>query len=340
MNRNDAFIVILAFPDVVVRIANGELISKLWPLFGVGGQQKVMAGHAAMLLISKDSGKVSYFDFGRYITSDKHGRVRSDETDNEVHIPIKAKVHADQILNLDKLLLFLDSHPEKTHGEGRMLVGVNSEISYEKAIGYIEALQDRGEVPYGAFLKDGSNCARFVTDTILASTSNKKIIRSLKISYLVTPSPVSNVLKGSSDVQVRYEVKDQKIKKYVNTSLFREYKNSLFSKVPQNIDEIGSLEPNLKEYQSFNGQWLGGIGSGAWFELSKKYGETNLFLITIRNWKGHIQSEGEFYSLDSGFLVGESFEFQYGSNSKQCSVKQNGKLFFFKKAVLSVVRLV
>ena len=176
---------ILAYPDVIVRVANGELISKIWPLFGVGGQKKVMAGHAAMLLVSKETGKVNYFDFGRYITSDTFGRVRSEVTDNEVAIPFKAIHDGNEISNLEEILLFLDKHPEKTHGEGRLVAGVNSEIDYDKALAFILNLQKKGEVAYGAFKKDGNNCARFVTDTILESTGNKKNIRDLLYSLKI-----------------------------------------------------------------------------------------------------------------------------------------------------------
>lgn len=330
MNRNTGFIVIIAYPDVVVRIANGELISKIWPLFGVGGQNKVKAGHAAMLLVSKETNKIDYFDFGRYITSDKNGRVRSVETDNELLIPFSAKHDSDSIKNLNEILLFLDKHPEKTHGDGRMVVGVNSEVDYDKALRFVKNIQDKGEVSYGAFLKEGSNCARFVTDTLLHATTNKNIVRKLKLTYTITPSPISNVLKGSSLNQDKFQVENQIINLYQNTSLLKEYKQSLFTSVPQEINDIGSIEPDLNSYSSSNGHWLGGIGSGAWFELSKKSENCSLYKIIRRNYKGEIDFESSFVLLEDGFSLDKSFEFQYGSNCKTCIVKQNNKNYIFK----------
>lgn len=333
MKENTGFIVALAYPEVVVRIANGEFISKLWPLFGVGGKHKVMAGHAAMLLVSKETNKVHYFDFGRYITSDKFGRVRSEETDNEVHIPIAAEHNSEKILNIDEILLFLDKHPEKTHGEGRMVVGVNSEINYDKALSFVTDLQNQGEVAYGAFLKEASNCARFVADAIIASGTNNKVLRKLKRTNNLTPSPLSNVINGSTNGLDKWEVIDQKINRYENTSLLKEYKTSLFSKVSQEIDDIGTIVPDLEKYNSPNGQWLGGIGSGAWFELHEKSKKRNLYNVVRRNYIGEIDLEGEFNILNEGFSIDQKFEFQYGSNCRQCVVKQNETLFFFKRVL-------
>ncbi|MEI6864531.1 DUF6695 family protein [Flavicella sp.] len=332
MDRNTGFIVIIAYPEVIVQTANGELISKIWPLFGVGGRQKVRAGHAAMLLVSKCSNKISYFDFGRYITSDKNGRVRSEQTDNETHIPIAASHNGKEILNLEEILLYLDKNPDKTHGEGRLVAGVNSEIDYDKALDFIRRLQDKGEVLYGAFIKEGSNCARFVTDTLIASTTNNKILRKLKLSCILTPSPISNVLRGSSKYQCKFEVENQEVRAYLNKFSLREHKKYLFSKVPQEVCIRGSIEPNTEKYVSPNGQWLGGIGSGAWFELREKLGTENLYYIKRRNYNGEIDLAADFISIDKGFSAQDPFEFQYGSNCKICLLKQNNKVYrFYRK---------
>ena len=333
MNKNNGFIVIIGYPEVVVQIANGELISKIWPLFGVGGQKKVMAGHAAMLLISKQTNKIHYFDFGRYITSNTFGRVRSEETDNEVHIPFQAQIKGDKILNLEEVLLFLDANPGKTHGEGRMVVGVNSEVNYEAALSFVLNLQQKGEVPYGAFIRNGSNCARFVTDALIAATTNTKIARKLKLSYAVTPSPISNVLRGSSKEQPKLQIENQVVQTYLNNSVYKEHKKCLFSKVSQEVDHIGSLIPNMEKYSSPNGQWLGGIGSGAWFELKEKSKEAGLYHIQRKNHFGEIDLAADFIPVEEGFSVQKEFVFQYGSNCKTCFLKQDDKTYTFRRQV-------
>jgi hypothetical protein len=314
-----------------VRTANGELISKFWPFLGVGGQQKVKAGHAALLLISKKTNKINYFDFGRYITSDTYGRVRSEETDNEVHIPFSAIHDSEKIENLDEVLLYLENHPEKTHGEGRMITSINNEIDYDKALSYILDLQNKIEVPYGAFRKDGSNCARFVTDTLIVSTTNKKIKKKLKGLNMVTPSPISVVLKSGSIQYSCLQIFNQEIKTYQNKHIFVEHKKCLFSKVSQELNDIGSIRPDLKVFSSETGQWLGGIGSGAWFELYDSVIEDTKYRVVRRNAKGIVDLDDLFTLNTSGFSFDKPYSFQYGSNCKQCIIVQNNISYYFKR---------
>lgn len=331
MIENTGFIVIIAYPETVVRTANGELISKIWPLFGVGGQQQVMAGHAAMLLISKETNKVHYFDFGRYITSNTFGRVRSEETDNEVHIPFSAEHNSKEIINLEEILLFLDRHPEKTHGEGRLVASVNHEINYDKALSYVLELQSKRELPYGAFKKEATNCARFVTDTIIASTTNLKVKLQLKKGYVLTPSPISNVLRGKSKNSRSIEIFQQHINSYDNKYIIHEHKKCLFSKVSQETSDVGSIKPDVSVFNSKTAQWLGGIGSGAWFELFKEDSKNNMYRIVRRNANGIIDLDDFFVLEKDDFSIDVPYVFEYGSNCKECFVAQNNKQFHFKR---------
>jgi len=134
MPNSDGIIVILSYPDTIVRPAYSEFSSKIWPLLGVGGKHAVQAGHAAFLLIEKESSEINYFDFGRYITRFGFGRVRSKKTDPELVVPLKATFKDNELINLDKILLWLDKHPEKTHGEGRLVASLNTEINFKKAL--------------------------------------------------------------------------------------------------------------------------------------------------------------------------------------------------------------
>ena len=91
MKISDGIIIMLSYPDTVVRPAYWEFSSKIWPKIGVGGKHAVQAGHAALLLLQKNNSEINYFDFGRYITSYGNGRVRCKETDPELEITIPAK---------------------------------------------------------------------------------------------------------------------------------------------------------------------------------------------------------------------------------------------------------
>ena len=105
MQNSDGIIVILSYPDTIVRPAYWEKSSKIWPIIGIGGKHAVQAGHAALLLIKKGQKKIEYFDFGRYITTYRNGRVRGEETDPELVIPISAEFKNDELLNIDETQL-------------------------------------------------------------------------------------------------------------------------------------------------------------------------------------------------------------------------------------------
>jgi hypothetical protein len=69
------------------------------------------------LLLKKGAPTINYFDFGRYITTYSKGRLRSKETDAELHVNIQAKYKNGNLINLKDILLWIERHPEKTHGE-------------------------------------------------------------------------------------------------------------------------------------------------------------------------------------------------------------------------------
>ena len=201
MQISDGIIIILSYPDTIVRPAYWETLSNFWPKIGIGGEHAVQAGHAALLLLQKNNSEINYFDFGRYITSYGNGRVRCKETDPELEVTIKANFKNNEILNVEEILLWIENHPEKTHGDGRLVASIHNEINFKKAQKFIQELIDEKEIPYGAFIKNGTNCARFVTDTIIASSENKKIGKQLKKSNLLTPSPIGNVIKANTNLQ-------------------------------------------------------------------------------------------------------------------------------------------
>lgn len=324
---SNGIIIILAYPDTIVRPAYTEFSSKIGPKIGVGGKHAVKAGHAALLLIKKDNPEINYYDFGRYITTFGFGRVRSAKTDAELDVPITAKFKNNKLSNFEEIILWVENHPEKTHGDGKLVTTINHKINYEKAFVYIDNLVAKKEIPYGAFIK-GSNCARFVTDTIIASSTKKKITRKLKTSNLFTPSPIGNVIKGSTTNEI-FEVYKQKMSCYQNRSIIKEYKESFLQKYNNQPNIIGTEKPNLKVFNLKNGTWLGGIGSGAWFIISKKINE-NEFEIQRFTANGTLDFKEYFSMQDNTFNLKEKHEFLHPTNCMEGFVKQGSKTYIFK----------
>lgn len=325
----NAIIVILSYPDTVVRPAYWESSSKFWPKIGIGSEHAVQAGHAALLLIKKNESEIKYFDFGRYITSYGNGRVRSVATDPELHIPLKATFKNNKISNLDNILLWLEKHPEKTHGEGRLIASINDEINYDNALQFIHNLITEKEYPYGAFMKKASNCARFVTDTLINSCTNKRITLKLKSSYLLTPSPIGNTLKGKTVKEV-YNVKNQKIEIYKNRSILKEYNAAFFKKFDNQLDLIGTELPDIETFNLPKGTWLSGIGSGAWFHIDEKLEDSN-YKISRYTQVGKKDFEGCFTVDNSSFDIEINHTFLHPSNCIEIHIKQNDKEFIFNQ---------
>ncbi len=309
-------IIVLAYPDTFVKMSD-EWQCKLFPLVGLGTWDYVKAGHAAIVLIENRTGKASYYDFGRYVTPKGYGRVRSEITDVELKIPFKAKLIGNGPLeNLNEFLLWLDANPQKTHGKGRLLASVCEDVNFTKAEKYIQELQQRGSIPYKAFKNEGSNCARFVTETILESTENKDIIKALNHNKRFTPSTVGNVEKASNTVV--YEVLEGEIKKF-NGSAFKENLTNYFHRKKKSASE----EIFLPEIPKF-AQKLEGIGSSAWFSIDLLDFKKNQYRIQRFNGLHQIDYVGIFISLDS-FDIKKPFHFTYDSHCEFCHIIQNNK---------------
>ncbi len=316
-------IISLAYPDTFVKHSD-EPSTKVLLALGLGKHSYIKAGHAAFVLIENKTGQAEYYDFGRYITPQGYGRVRSAVTDVELNIPFKAIITPDKKLgNVEEFLLWLEKNPNKTHGDGRLVASVCDYIYYENAKNFVVSVQEKGNIPYKAFGKEGSNCSRIVTDTILASTDYAKIRIPLLRNKLFTPSPLGNVKKGAVGNPI-YQVEQGKLNTY-SGSIFKENLTNYFDK---NIPETKSNHIiNPKGFLK-NAHFLSGIGSSAYFTLNKSL-EKDIFKISRYTEYGEEDFKGLFVVVDS-FDITKNYYFVYDSNCKYCHVEQNGKKIRFE----------
>ncbi len=289
---------------------------KLLPLVGLGTRSHIKAGHAALVLIENATGNSFYYDFGRYITPPGKGRVRGANTDVELEIPFRATFTNNSLENLKDFLLWLDAHPEKTHGSGRLVASLCEDIHFDKALTYINSLQDQGSVPYKAFGKVGSNCARFVTETILSATDNTSIRKHLLHNKKFTPSTVGNVEKSANSGI--FQVLDGKITNYDSSALRENLTNYFDKKVPETY-EVSPEAITPPE----GSQLLTGTGSSAYFKLEQQAHQLRITRYT-ENGEQDFQGLAE---IPSGFDAAQEFQFVYDSNCAYCTVKQSGDTF-------------
>ena len=183
-------LITLAWPEGMVTASGAWYDNSYNPFLSKDNKYRV--GHSAIVLVNASSGKCHYFDFGRYHTPKNKGRVRDEETDEDVKICTTAIIRDHKITNIQSLLSEL-YEKESTHGDGTVYASVLCNINFEKAYRCAKKMQDKGMITYGPFTIKGTNCSRFVSTIIQAANPGwiKKI--RLKLPFCVTPSPKRNV---------------------------------------------------------------------------------------------------------------------------------------------------
>ncbi len=323
--RNTGIIITIAYPETIVMVAD-EWYSPFLRFIHIGKKNYLRAGHAALVLIDKQKGDLEYHDFGRYITAIPNGRVRGAKYDAELNFPIKAIVRNGEIKNLEEILLFLASNSHLTHGDGKMIVSVCSAVNYDLAKQYIVKMQRKGGIRYAAFVKNASNCARFVTDALIASVTQQKIKKTLQKSKQFTPSTVGNVVLAASDKKI-YEVTMENGIKAFTSSSSKETRKYFLDRLPNHrMNFIGTLEAKKVIGLDEKAQWLSGIASGAWYEFTQKKGlAINEFRFRRISPHGTVDIDAVFVSND-GFVLSDSFEIIHNSNCLFCTIKQHDKI--------------
>lgn len=316
MGKTGALIA-LAFPEEFVSMIPAWYKKPLeW--IGMIKDDKVCAGHAALALVDGQTGKIEYADFGRYITPFGKGRTRTEMTDPECNIEIKAKFDADgKIVNEEEILIYLEAHPEKTHGAGRMYGSFCYNINYNKAKKFIKDINLQGSVIYDPFKKNASNCARFVYDTFKAGIKSRTQRTKLKLWNQITPSPLGIVFNGTDQDKV-YSVLDGKSELY-DGSKFTAVIRHLFLKPSEEAEEH-KKKADLQDTH----HWLDGVGASAWFKLSKPNGK---YLFERRHPDGKKIFEEEFHSEEGDFDITKPYELVHDCNALWCTVNQGGKIY-------------
>lgn len=328
---NTGIILTLAYPETIVMLSK-EWFSPYLRFLGVGKKNYIRAGHAALVLIHKETGILEYHDYGRYITCEPYGRVRGKDTDNELDFPLIAKIKDGHIENLNEILQFLATHPKLTHGDGRLVASVCNAIDYQKALTYMTNMQDRHFIRYAAFKNNGTNCSRFVTDTLIQSVTDIKIKKKLEMSNWFTPSTVGNVLLANTEEYV-FEVSDTgTVSKYTGSKISENRRCFLDTLENYQPNFIGTLQPKPIDGLHENAQWLSGIGAGAWFEL---YETSNGLKYRFRRISphGNVDVDAEYVVDNTTFNYHKPFEFIHYSNCKFFHVKQDGRVFRFERLI-------
>lgn len=274
-NKNSA-VIPLAWPFVTARAP--EKIWRLLKKIGIMKTLNIRVGHAAILLVTNN--EILYYDLGRYISPLGYGRVRSKETDPKLSISTLPKWNSkNEIENLNEICQELEDKKTATHGDGPLYASVNYEVDVTKSQQYFKKNQKQGYQKYGALNKRKLNCGNIVAKGILAGLDSKsKAYKSLNNPITYSQTPYFNTLAVSSsglyfvwtngNIQWKKAVKFDALK-----DLFYKTMESFFNKKAKLLPSDEFVGHQLQPFRNpknktKNWVYLGGIGEGAWHELT------------------------------------------------------------------------
>ena len=313
-HQNIGSAIAIAWPETYCK-QPGYWYDGLINFLGISKHHYYKVGHAALVLVNAKTGKSHYFDFGRYHSPFQHGRVRSEITDQ--NLKINTKVHLSEdgtaITNFEELLNELQLNNE-CHGDGAIhasYCSIDFDKSYQKAL----QLQQIGPIPYGPFRYKGSNCSRFVNDSILAGNPHWKVKFKLNFFVPLTPTPLNNV--------------NALLNKTVLPKLL---KTKSFCPTP--ITNKGKLKITLEQpprpaHLPKNAQWLSGEGAGSWFSINPEFEN---YCISRYDPMGELECEGIFNVKNKNdFKLSPTYKIDYLSHCQQVVINQNAEQIIFER---------
>lgn len=267
---------VIAWPDKTAR--GDERWMALLKRLGIVKNLNFRVGHAAIILVDRQSGLLAYYDFGRYVTPRGYGRARSAESDPRLVLATRAQVEANgHIGNLQAILTELYEMEYATHGGGRLFFSVATGLSYTAASRFARKIVEDGPVKYGAIARGNNSCSRFVAQVLLAGWSaTNPAKRRVKYPESLKPSPMSNVVNASPD-QTVYCYHNGVLKaesmtrlqslRFQADLLLHNLSSAKAVALPCDRQPGSIGEPERPPSVPRSAHWLGGIGEGAWYSL-------------------------------------------------------------------------
>ena len=322
--EDNATLIIMAYPEEVVRTTEA-FYSNLLPLLGMGIKGYIRGGHACMVLIKDGSEKYEYFDLGRYISPEGYARARGANTDPETTVDIKAVWKNGEITNIEELLRWLYDHPKKTRGYGDLYASVCKKVNYERVVKYVDEIQAKGIVKYGPFERDGSNCARFVTDAMLNGVLDEDMLEDVDDLYNLTPSVLENIDAANSNDYYYVTTQDSIYKSTRNLEIIQ--LDILFDN-SNGYDHIidcqkGQLIAPDRDPIDKNWHWLGGIGYGVWYEIEQTDNK-GIYCITQYSAEGKIVFTA-LYKAEKPLDLSKKYKFEYPSHYEKVTLNIDSK---------------
>jgi hypothetical protein len=304
--KHTGFAIALAWPATLCKQPNSWYDMPLrW--LGINKNWFYKVGHAALVLIDDNEPKCHYFDFGRYHSPFNFGRVRSAATDHDLVVNTTPRISDDgnQIENFREILDELQQN-KACHGDGKLYASycrINFELAWQKAT----LLQDSCPLPYGPFVRGGSNCSRFVNDAIVAGKPIWHQVIRLKYFVPLTPTTLNNINS------LRHQTVIPALLKTTGVDFSKKLSKDKL-KTTLNAPPKHAAIPK-------NAQWLSGEGAGSWYAI--KYIE-DYYLFSRYSPEGIQECSGKFHTRNGQVLdLGSVYKITYLSHCSLVRIIQN-----------------
>ncbi|MBW6535829.1 MAG: hypothetical protein K0B11_12550 [Mariniphaga sp.] len=308
------FAIALAWPATYCK-QPGAWYDPLTSFLGFNENNYYKVGHAAVVLVDSKNRKCHYFDFGRYHAPFQFGRVRSAETDHDLHMITTPAVSSDgkNLENLDAILTELQNNGA-CHGEGILYASV-ARVKFEKAYGKAIQMQEKKFIDYGPFRTGGSNCSRFVNAVIRAGEPSLKQQLKLNFWMPLTPTPLNNVNALGGVVTVP---------KLLQNEPFCPLKK------PDKAFLRGTLPtPERHAVIPETALWLSGEGAGSWFDIRFERGELKVIRYSP---EGKEECSGIYRNISGEYQFPQTtFKITYPSNCKEITLLLGNQQVCFER---------
>lgn len=170
--KRNGMAVIVAFPEKNIPLPTDPTIwNKLAHFFDFDRDGSWRVGHAGILLINKENGRVEYVDFGRYDNRrdlpekrpENFGVVRAPSVVPELDLEVKAQLDHGYLENLDSLLVYLAAK-EEFEDYGRIEAAVYDDLNFPRMKAFIDDLKQKGYIKYGCPTQQ--YCSRFARQVV------------------------------------------------------------------------------------------------------------------------------------------------------------------------------
>jgi len=309
---------VIAWPEQTAR--GDERWMAFFKRLGIVKNLNFKVGHAAIILIHRQTGELAYFDFGRYVTPRGYGRARSANTDPRLLFKQKAQIDptSGEITNLTDIIRELKALDEATHGAKSIYFSIARHLSYQKGCAYAQSVIAQGVIPYGAIAPKNNSCSRYVAQILLSALRPQHATRrDIYWPESIKASPMSNVVNASKQ-RIIYCFEQHVLRQlYMNRyqSLYFQVSLLCHNIFPQKAAFLPSdrqsgylIEPIRPTTVPAHAQWLGGIGEGVWYALRLE--SANTYRVTRYNSKGQVDYQVQCRS-DEQIDPKAGFQFTY-----------------------------